>query len=180
MKVHIPALIVVEGVSDVQFLQTFIDAEFAITNGSAILTSTIDYIRSTLKHGKEVIILTDPDFPGEKIRTSLTEQFPSISHAFVDKKFATSKGKVGVAESQKDRILEALALKVTPKRNQTNFLKTSDLHRLNLIGGIDSLQLRMKICDIFHIGHCNAKTFLKRLNFLNVTVKDIEKALQTL
>ena len=35
-----------------------------------------------------VIVLTDPDFPGEKIRKIITEHVPDCKHAFIDKKSA--------------------------------------------------------------------------------------------
>ena len=43
MKKIINAIIVVEGKSDVQFLESFIDAEFVITNGSDVPRETINY-----------------------------------------------------------------------------------------------------------------------------------------
>ena len=43
MKKKINGIIVVEGKSDVELLSSYIDAEFVITNGSAISDETITY-----------------------------------------------------------------------------------------------------------------------------------------
>ena len=53
-------VIVVEGKTDVQFLSSFVKADFVEVNGSAISRETISYI-SALSKKRKVIVLTDPD-----------------------------------------------------------------------------------------------------------------------
>ena len=50
-KYCIDGVIVVEGKSDVTFLQEFIDAIFVTTNGSEISKETINYIKELKKKG---------------------------------------------------------------------------------------------------------------------------------
>ena len=44
-KLFVDGVIVVEGKSDVTFLQEFVDAIFVTTNGSEISKETIEYIK---------------------------------------------------------------------------------------------------------------------------------------
>ena len=68
--IKIDGVIVVEGKSDVAFLSNFINAQFVTTNGSEISKETIEYLK-TLSKNKDIYVLTDPDFPGERIRKVL-------------------------------------------------------------------------------------------------------------
>ena len=106
MKYKSSAVIIVEGKSDVSFLETFIDADFVITNGSEISKETIEYIK-TLKRTREIVVLTDPDFPGLQIRNRIEEQISGVKHAYVSKEKSIKKHKVGVAESTKEEVIKA-------------------------------------------------------------------------
>ena len=107
MKKIVDGIIVVEGKSDVAFLSSFIDAEFVTTNGSEISHETISYLKERSKNTK-IIVLTDPDYPGLKIRNKITENIENVNHAYIDKEKAIKHHKVGVAESNKKEIIKAL------------------------------------------------------------------------
>jgi ribonuclease M5 len=175
MKPRVEALIVVEGVTDVQVLSMIIDAEFLITNGSAVSEDTIDYIQQVKSKGKEVIIFTDPDYPGEKIRKTLDQRIQGLSHAFIDKSFAIKNGKVGIAECDPAVLLKALQNKIVVQTKPQPLLTIHDLAQMNLLGNAGSSEKRTKICKHFHLGHCNAKTMLKRLNFIGITYDELRK-----
>ena len=55
-------------------------------------------------------------------------------------------------------------------------LTETDLFLLN-ISGPDSSKNKQKIIEYYHLGYCNSKTLLKRLNLLNVNKEDLEKLL---
>ena len=63
----IKEIIVVEGCDDVTAVKAAVDAEVIAVSGFGINKNTIDKIKEAQKR-KGVIILTDPDFAGEKIR----------------------------------------------------------------------------------------------------------------
>ena len=84
MKKTLDAILVVEGKTDVAFLSNYIDAEFVITNGSDVPPKTIEYLKEASKN-REIIVLTDPDFPGKKIRDTLDKEIPNLKHCFIDK-----------------------------------------------------------------------------------------------
>ena len=173
MKIKCNAVIVVEGKSDVQFLENFLDAEFVVTNGSEVSRETIEYLFSLSKI-KKVIVLTDPDFPGKRIRDILDKNIPNLYHAFVDKKECIKKNKVGVAESTKEHIISALSNLLENKENKYGNLTMTDLYELGLCGKSDSNFLRTQIMQELHIGYGNAKTLLKRLNSLNIRYDNLQ------
>ena len=176
MKIDYPALIVVEGASDKAFLTSFLNAEIVTTNGSEVSRETIDYIKEASK-AKDVVVLTDPDFPGKKIRDKLDSQIPNLKHVFIPKEKAIKGHKVGVAESDKETILQALMFPLEKKSTKGEHLTMADLFDLGLVGGEDCALLREKTMAKLHLGHGNAKTFMKRANSMGLTKGDIEKAI---
>ena len=165
-------VIVVEGTSDVATLSNLIDADFIITHGSAISKETLDLIK-VANQTRGVIIFTDPDFPGEKIRKTIIDYIGDCKHAFVRAKDAKKKHKLGVAEAKKEAILLALENIVTFNDSNIKNITNSDLFELGLLGNPNSLEKRILIEEKLSLGHGSAKTFLKRLNMINVTRKDL-------
>ncbi|MEN9819921.1 MAG: hypothetical protein RL379_699 [Bacillota bacterium] len=177
MKLHLNALVVVEGTTDVQKLMPFIDAEFVITNGSAVSKETIQFIQEAKLRGKDIIVLTDPDFPGEQIRHKLDQSIPGLTHIFLDKQQAIAKRKVGVAQAESAYLLQSLKHKVTAKQTLQPTITMHDLQDLGLVGEPSSSILRVKVSQHFHLGQANVKTMLKRLNFLGISFHEVKSIL---
>src|SRR5574344_851357 len=98
-----PAVLVVEGKSDKDLIDSFLVADIVITNGSEVSRETIDLIKEFASK-RDVVVLTDPDAPGKRIRDILNQNVPGCLNAFVPKNKAIKGHKVGVAESSKDVI----------------------------------------------------------------------------
>lgn len=175
MKKIIDGILVVEGKSDVAFLSNYIDTEFVITNGSDVPESTISYLKEMSKT-KKIIVLTDPDFPGKKIRDTLDKEIPNLKHVFINKEHAIKHNKVGVAEADINEVLEALDHEWGESINKGT-ITSSDLYRLGLLGEKDSNLKREIISKKYHLGYSNAKTFLKRINSINISINDLERDL---
>lgn len=173
-------LIVVEGKTDIDFLSSFIDSNFYSVNGSAVNKKDIEFIENSYKNGLSIVVLTDPDFPGTRIRNYINSSGITCYNAYVRKEFSIKHGKVGVAESTKKEVLEALSnfKCYENNNNQCNNISTSNLMALGLIGKNDSNVLRNKVAQYLHIGHCNSKQFLKRVNMLNINLNDIKEAIE--
>ena len=169
----IKEVIVVEGKSDKQFLETFLDADFLICNGSAIDGFDKQYLIE-LSKTRGVIILTDPDYPGQKIRNEISSYLNVCKHAFVRKENSIKKRKVGVAEASKEEVLYALENVVTFDNSEVGELTATDLYLLNISGSNSSIN-KEKVINHYHLGHCNSKTLLKRLNLLKVSKEELEK-----
>lgn len=170
------SIIVVEGKTDEALIKSFLNVEIVKTNGSAISRGTLDYLLNASKN-KEIIVLTDPDFPGQKIRNTISEYVPNAKHAFVNKKDAIKKHKVGIAESSKEAILEALEhlVQYSDIRSAEEKLTYFDLLELGLVGSKDSSMNREKVAEILHLGFCNGKTFLKRLNYVGLDKDELKE-----
>lgn len=177
MKTIINAILIVEGKTDIDFLSSFLGCKFYSVNGSAINEKDINFINECVKTNK-VIVLTDPDFPGKQIRNKINESCPGVYNAFVRKEVSIKKNKVGVAESTKEEVLNGIknAVKFEEiKENNKASISITDLYRLKLVGNEESDFLRKKVSENFHIGYCNGKMFLKRLNMLNISLEELEK-----
>ena len=171
-KTEIDAVIVVEGKSDVLFLETFIKPiDFIITNGSEISKDTLNTIKEYSKKYK-IVILTDPDYPGKKIRNTINENIENCYNAFVSKEVSIKKNKVGVAESTKEEVsksLQNLHLFSISLQNPTILL--SDLARWGYLN-INQKEFRDCISKKYNFDIVNTKTFIKRINLLNVPIKE--------
>ena len=172
-------IIIVEGSHDVAFLKTFLDANFIKTNGLGLNDETRKAIANFYKQWHEFIVLTDPDFPGERIRKEIQEIVPNCKHAFIRKKEAISKNKkkVGVEHTTKEEVLNALENVICYEEKEDNFTNV-DLIELELIGQENSSKYREQIEEYFLIGHGSAKTFLKRLNMLKLPKDEIIKKIK--
>ena len=169
---EIKEIIVVEGKSDKQFLETFLKADILTCNGSAIDGFDRQYLIE-LSKTRGVIVLTDPDYPGERIRKEVSSYLPVCKHAFVRKENSIKKHKVGVAEASKEEVLRALENVVTFDETSKGNLTETDLFLLN-ISGPNSSKNKEKVINRFHLGYCNSKTLLKRLNLLKVSKEALE------
>ena len=170
-------IIIVEGTHDeIKLKSVFPNIECVVTNGSEISQDTIAYIKKlSLTH--KIIIFTDPDSPGERIRSIITNEVPNASQAFLRKKdcISNNKKKVGIEHAPKEAIIAALENVYTPT-NDKETITMNEIFELGLNGNSNSAYLRDKISDYLNIGKPNSKTFLKRLNLLQIdydTLKDI-------
>ncbi|MDE6047242.1 MAG: ribonuclease M5, partial [Anaeroplasmataceae bacterium] len=164
-----PSVIVVEGLHDKNRIESvYPNANVVITNGSEISDSTIEMIKE-LSKTNQIIIFTDPDSPGEKIRNQIASAIPSAFHAFLRKKDSISKNgkKVGIEHASQECIIESLS-KVYSNQQEEDTITLQDIYELHLMGMPNSGALREKISDELNIGRPNAKTFLRRVNMLQV------------
>ncbi len=167
-------IIVVEGIHDESKIkEVYPDISCVVTNGSEISKDTINLIKELSKNNK-IIIFTDPDHPGEKIRNIIEENVKDVSHAFLRSNICRSKNgkKVGIEHASSEAIIDALSNVIT-KTNKEDTITNIELYSLGLNGNDNSRILRDKISDYLNIGRPNAKTFLKRLNLLGLTKDDL-------
>ena len=71
MKVN--EIIVVEGKNDTNTLKSFVDCDTIETHGTCLSKNTIEYIKK-MQQLRGVIIFTDPDIPGNKIRSIINDK----------------------------------------------------------------------------------------------------------
>ena len=161
-------VIVVEGKQDIVAVQKAVEADCIATGGYSLLRHTVEHIRQAYEQ-RGIIIFTDPDSAGERIRRYLAKRFPAAQHAYISRKAATARGDIGVEQAEKEAIRAALAkLQCTQFTPSTEFVYT-DLVVSGLAGGTGAAERRQKVGDLLGIGYGNAKTFLVRLNHYGVS-----------
>lgn len=164
----IKEVIVVEGKTDTAIIKKLFDADTIETHGMAMDEKILDIIEQTDK-ARGIIVLTDPDYPGMQIRNRIMERVPQAKHAFVDKKDAIGKKKLGIAEAREDAIIAALE-NVVSFSDDKQTITWEEFISLDIIG---DKQRRLQIYDLYHLGYGNAKTLFKRLNLAHITKQDI-------
>ena len=173
MKEKISQVIVVEGRDDTANLKRYFDVETYETRGSAITDQDIERIQRLHElHG--VIVFTDPDFNGERIRRMIMTALPTVQHAFLKRDEAVPKSKT------KGRSLgiEALAQVTEQLENENEFdISRSDLIRLGFLAGTDSRRRREYLGEQLRIGYSNGKQLLKRLELFGVTLAEVEEVM---
>lgn len=175
-------IIVVEGKDDTRrLIEVFGKIDTIETNGSAISTDTLELIKKAQKL-RGVIVFTDPDFPGQKIRQTIMDYVPNAKHAFITKKDGISKKResVGIEHASDEAIKQALRGVMTPATdtNQTIEISRTLLCQLGLIGQSYSNQLRQEVSHMLGIGHVNAKQLEKRLIMFNIKKDDLIHAVK--
>lgn len=168
----IKEVIVVEGKNDTNHLKKFFNVDTIETNGLGINKKTIELIK-TINSKRGVILLLDPDTPGEKIRKRINDEIPNLKNVFLFKKEARTTKKVGVEHASQKVLEEALNNVITYKKSLET-LSYEDFSALGLIGQSDSAVKREKVSNQFRLGKCNAKTLFKRLNMIGVKKEEIK------
>lgn len=177
----IKEIIVVEGKDDTTAIKRAVDADTIETNGSAINQETIEKIKLAQKK-RGVIVFTDPDYPGQKIRQTITDHVPDCKHAFIPKEDALHKrGRgVGVEHASPEIIQRALKDAHLMKEVTVEEISQDDLIEAGLIGGEGSKERREKIGKILGIGYANGKQLHKRLNVFQISFEAFRAAVQAI
>lgn len=180
-NIRIEEIIVVEGKDDTKRLQQFIDCDTIETNGSALSEETLKKI-SHAEEVRGVIIFTDPDFSGEKIRKQVAEVVPTAKHAFISRKKGVPKktgGSLGVEHADEETILEALKNVSTPTTEKfTTEITQEDLIRFGLIAGAHAKRRRELIGEKLNIGYTNGKQLQKRLKMFQINLDNFTQAMK--
>ncbi|WP_082235835.1 ribonuclease M5 [Halobacillus massiliensis] len=175
----IKEIIVVEGRDDTARVRQAVEADTIETNGSAI----DEEVLRRIKHAYEkrgVIVFTDPDYPGERIRHIVTNHVPGCKHAFLPKDRARAKRDkgVGIEHASLEDIRKALSEVYELAENMENTILKEDLIAYGLIGGSKANERRKKLGNLLHIGETNGKQLLKRLNMFQITTRQLEEAME--
>ena len=180
-QMKIKEIIVVEGKDDTTAIQQAVHADTIETNGSAINEEIIEKIKLA-QETRGVIVLTDPDFPGQKIRNTISEHVPGCKHAFIQKEDAIHKhGKgVGVEHASPDTIRRALEGAQLMQEDSKEEITQDDLMAAGLIGGAGARERRERIGKILKIGYTNGKQLHKRLMVFEISREAFAEAVKVI
>src|SRR5690625_3172501 len=178
----IKEIIVVEGKNDTLKIKQAVDADTIETNGSAISKCTIQLIEHAFRK-RGVIIFTDPDYPGERIRKMISSHIPGCKHAFLPKALATSTSaykSVGIEHASIIDIRKALqkVYEIEGDNTSVSNIAKKDLLIYGLIGHPNARARREQLGRRLHIGFTNGKQLLKRLHMFQITKDELEKEMK--
>ncbi|GGE24968.1 ribonuclease M5 [Streptococcus himalayensis] len=183
MKRKIAEIIVVEGRDDTANLKRFYEVETYETRGSAISQEDLERIkRLNDLHG--VIVFTDPDFNGERIRKIIMAAVPSAKHAFLNRDEAAPSSKtkgrsLGIEHAAFEDLDRALSQVLGVAEEKSRFdITRSDLIRFGFLAGLDSRKRREYLGQQLRIGYTNGKQLLKRLEMFGISLAEVEKVME--
>lgn len=170
-------VLIVEGKMDVVAVNRAVQADCIVTNGFHFGKNVLSNIAAAY-HKRGIIILTDPDSAGERIRNYLTKKFPKAKHAYIPREEATANDDVGVEQAAPESIRNALKKIHTLEINPREEFSAAEMISFGLAGGDDSSKLRDKVGAALGIGYGNVKTFVKRLNSFGITREEFLDTLE--
>lgn len=179
-KKNFNAVIVVEGKDDtIRLKQFFPGIETIETNGSAVSPEVLTEIKK-LSQTREIIIFTDPDFNGERIRRIVSNAVPNAKQAFITRKEGepTKKGNsLGVEHASKEALVRALG-DLHEMEAQKSDLTKQAYRELGFAADSHAKELREKVGNYLSIGYGNAKTFYQRLLTFGISLSELKKAVK--
>jgi ribonuclease M5 len=171
--------IVVEGKDDITNIKAAIDCEIIATNGLAFGKDLIEKLK-VINERTGIIIFTDPDYAGKKIRAKISKEIPDAKHAYLDRKKAIKKGDLGVENAKAEDIIEALKKAKAQVKEKEEIFTMNDLVQNDLSMGKNARERRAKLGDALGIGYFNSKQLVSKLNSFGISREEFESAVEKL
>lgn len=171
----IKEVIVVEGKDDIAAVKKAVEAEVLATGGFGFPKGTVERIRFAYEKCG-IIVLTDPDYAGEKIRKEVEQIAPHCKHAFITREEGFLDGNIGVENASKEAIVRALQHVHTKGEREMGYTMV-DMLRWKLSQGEYAMERRILLGNCLKIGYGNAKQMLSRLNHYGIEKDSIERCL---
>lgn len=171
--------IVVEGKDDITNIKHAIDCELIATNGLAFGKDLIEKLKVINKR-TGIIIFTDPDYAGKKIREKIAKEIPDAKHAYLDRKKAIKKNDLGVENAEPADIIEALKKAKAQVKDKKEVFTMNDLVQNDLSMGKNARDRRARLGDMLGIGYFNSKQLVSKLNSFGISREEFERAVEKL
>lgn len=173
----IKEIIVVEGKDDISAVKRAVDAEVIATNGYGFPKGVVERIKKAQKE-RGIIVLTDPDYAGERIRMKVASIAGNCKHAFISQEEGMKEDDIGVENASPESIVRALQkARYEQVRKRVEFTYADMLH-YGLTGKHEASKNRAILGHILGIGYCNTKQLLNRLNHYGISREEFVKAMQ--
>lgn len=173
----IKEIIVVEGKSDTVAIKRAVEADTIETGGSAVGAEVLQRIEAAMRR-RGIIIFTDPDHAGERIRKIVAARVPGCKHAFLPQEEALYKGDIGVENAAPDAIRRALANVRSEATGASGEIGWEHMMAAGLIVHPDASRRRLRIGNLLGIGYANGKQFYKRCAMLSITEAEFGHAVE--
>ena len=178
-KKQFNAVVVVEGKDDtIRLKQFFPGIETIETNGSDVPDTVLTELQE-LAHKREIIVLTDPDLNGERIRRLVTKAVPTAKQAFITRKEGEphKKGSLGVEHASKEALVRALSV-LHEKKLPSSDLTRKKYQELGLASGPNSRKLREQVGIKLRVGYGNGKQFYHRLQTFGISLAELKQTVE--
>lgn len=176
----IKEIIVVEGKDDTVAIKRAVEAETIETGGSAIGEAVLKRVELAQAR-RGVIIFTDPDHAGERIRKIVASRVPGCKHAFLPQEEALYKGDIGVENAKPEAIRRALSQVRTEVMDDSEpELAWEDMIHAGLIVHPEAASRRLVMGNLLGIGYANGKQFYKRCSMFRISRAEFASALSQL
>lgn len=175
----IKEVIVVDGTSDIRAVKRAFEGnvECIATHGLGVREELLERL-SVINDRQGIIVLTDPDYAGKRIRQKIRDYIPSAKHAYISRKEGTKIANVGVENASDEAIINAIK-KAKPELEEVKERFTyQDIVEHGLSGMPDSKQRRIDLCDALKIEYSNAKQLVTRLNIYGISKQEFEDAMR--
>lgn len=182
LKQKIDKIVVVEGRDDTANLKRYFEVDTYETGGSSIDKKDLERLKR-LHENRGIVVFTDPDFQGERIRKIIMQAVPTAQHAFLNRDEARPKGKgsLGVEHANFVDLKRALTEVLGGEQLLTDLsvnLTQQDLMKFGLVMSADSRQRREFLCETLRIGYANGKQLLKRLNMFGISAEQVKNVMK--
>jgi ribonuclease M5 len=172
----IKEVIVVEGRDDITAVKRAVDAEIIAVGGFGINKKVIDRIIEAQKR-QGVIVFTDPDFAGDKIRKIISKRVEGIKHAYITKEEGLKDDDIGVENASPETIIKALEKAKCEIKDKRKVFCSQDLLFFGLTADKNAKKRRTILGRELGIGYCNSAQFITRLNNFGIGKDEFIKAL---
>lgn len=172
-KIRIKEVIVVEGYHDQQAIDRAVVADCLQSNGSAVSETFLKQVERAARE-RGVIIFTDPDGAGERIRRIVSRRVPGCKHAFLPRHEAIANGDLGIENATPDSIIRALEAVRTEWTGGEPEFEWREMIEYGLTVHPRAAERRMLLGEGLGIGYGNAKSFWKKLNMLGISREEFE------
>ena len=176
----IKEVIVVEGKDDTKQIAKAVNADTFETNGSALSSKDLRQL-AKLQAARGLIVFTDPDFNGERLRKIISQAVPGVKHAFIRRDQGVpdeAHGSLGVEHADPAVIKEALAHVYTQETAPATVITTAMMRQADLMGDKNARARRERLGQLLGIGYGNAKQMQKRLNMFRISQELFENAIE--
>lgn len=174
--ISLDGILVVEGRDDKTALCRVLKSSIFVLHGmSGANNKIIDKLLELSKNNK-IYLLTDPDFAGIKIRNKINSKINGIINLYADREKATKNGNIGI-ENMKDEDLIEIFKNIRYKGEVNNNFSIEDLIENDLTSTENSKLKREVLGEILSISYSNSKQLLKKLNELNISREEFNRAM---
>lgn len=169
------AIFVVEGKNDSDKLQKLGVSYVVTTEGTKVPRETINHLIA-LESKHKIIILTDPDKPGQKIAEKLVKHLMKPVNIKLTRTETAKKGTIGVENMTMVRLEEIIKPYLKEEYVSNSDVSYFDLVKLGL-NGPDSQSKRVKLTKKQPLIYSTLKKMFVQILLLDLSLQDIKEAL---